>query len=77
LAEKVLNGVVESAKFVVPFQGTESDCPVPQGGASLALGYRIWNPFRILSRLNLPVFCFGYPGTGYSNFSEPSLNFGR
>jgi hypothetical protein len=51
--------VVESAKFVVPFQGTESDCPVTQGGASLALGYRIWNPFRILSRLNLPVFVLG------------------
>ena len=46
-------------RFVVPFQGTESDSPVTQGDASLALGWRMWNPFRILSRPNLPVFVSG------------------
>jgi len=46
-------------RFVVPLQGTEGYCSVTQGGASLALGYRMWNPFRILSRPNLPVFVSG------------------
>ena len=30
-----------------------------QGGASLVLGYRMPNPFRILSHPNLPVFVLG------------------
>ncbi len=52
---------------------------VTQGGASLALGYRMWNPFRILSHPNLPVFVSGVQvpdGARLFNFSEPSHEFG-
>ncbi len=38
LAKEILNGEAERSRFVVPFQGTGSDGPVTQGGASLALG---------------------------------------
>jgi hypothetical protein len=38
LAEEIINGEAERSRFVVPLQGTERDCPVTQGGASLALG---------------------------------------
>jgi len=58
-AGETLNGEAERPRFVVPFQGTENDNPVPQGGASLALGCRMWNPFRIRSHPNRPVFALG------------------
>jgi hypothetical protein len=74
------SGEAERSRFVVPLQGTESDCPVTQGGASLAPA----SVSGILSGFfcgpNLPVFVLGVrcrTEPGYSNFIEPSREFGR
>jgi len=72
---------MEGAKggnLLCPFRA-RSVTGVTQGGASLALGYRMWNPFRILSHPNLPVFVSGVcvsDGARRFNFSEPSHEFG-